>query len=326
MPAITVDDITVLPRIPDPDPIVARQRPVRSVTSAPSGLRGRGLPGPPRLRRRRPRRPRPVRPPRPDGRGGVRPGRAEGHAVAPAPRLRDRHLHDRRHLRAQRLERRRRRHHQRRHPVDDRRRRDPPHREAAGGARRERRAVPRLPALGEPAGGPEVVARRATRTSARARSRSSSSPDGGALVRVIAGEVAGHAGPGSTYTPMTLVHATLSPGARLALPWRADYNALVYVLAGRGHRRRRSGRPVRTGPARGLRPGRRAHRRRRADPGEPQPEPRRPHPRRPPDPRAGRLDGPVRDEHARGGHPGRSPTTRPAASAPSRPSTARRPR
>ena len=39
-----------------------------------------------------------------------------------------------------------------------------------------------------------------------------SSPDGGALVRVIAGEVAGHRGPGSTYTPMTLVHATLEPG------------------------------------------------------------------------------------------------------------------
>src|SRR6202142_1890869 len=34
-----------------------------------------------------------------------------------------------------------------------------------------------------------------------------SSNDGGALVRVIAGDVAGHAGPGSTYTPMTLVHA-----------------------------------------------------------------------------------------------------------------------
>jgi redox-sensitive bicupin YhaK (pirin superfamily) len=33
---------------------------------------------------------------------------------------------------------------------------------------------------------------------------------------------------------MTMVHATLSPGARLALPWRADYNALVYVLAGEG--------------------------------------------------------------------------------------------
>jgi redox-sensitive bicupin YhaK (pirin superfamily) len=60
------------------------------------------------------------------------------------------------------------------------------------------------------------------------------SPDGGALVRVIAGEVGGVAGPGSTYTPMTLVHATLSPAARLSLPWRADYNALVYVMAGQG--------------------------------------------------------------------------------------------
>jgi hypothetical protein len=33
---------------------------------------------------------------------------------------------------------------------------------------------------------------------------------------------------------MTLVHATLSPGARLSVPWRADYNALAYVLAGHG--------------------------------------------------------------------------------------------
>jgi redox-sensitive bicupin YhaK (pirin superfamily) len=61
-----------------------------------------------------------------------------------------------------------------------------------------------------------------------------SSHDGGALVRVIAGDVAGHRGPGSTSTPMTLVHATLAPGARLALPWRPEDNALAYVLAGHG--------------------------------------------------------------------------------------------
>jgi redox-sensitive bicupin YhaK (pirin superfamily) len=61
-----------------------------------------------------------------------------------------------------------------------------------------------------------------------------SSADGGALLRVIAGEVDGHPGPGSTYTPITLVHATLSPGASVTLPWRADFNALVYVLGGRG--------------------------------------------------------------------------------------------
>ncbi len=61
-----------------------------------------------------------------------------------------------------------------------------------------------------------------------------SSPDGGALLRVIAGEVAGHEGPGITYTPITLLHATLAPGAQLRLPWRPDFNALVYVLAGSG--------------------------------------------------------------------------------------------
>jgi quercetin 2,3-dioxygenase len=57
-------------------------------------------------------------------------------------------------------------------------------------------------------------------------------PDAGALVRVIAGEVAEVSGPGSTYTPMTMVHATVAAGAELTLPWRADFNALVYVLAG----------------------------------------------------------------------------------------------
>ena len=61
-----------------------------------------------------------------------------------------------------------------------------------------------------------------------------SSPDGGALLRVIAGEVAGHQGPGVTYTPISLLHATLAPGAQLRLPWRPDFNALVYVLAGSG--------------------------------------------------------------------------------------------
>lgn len=61
-----------------------------------------------------------------------------------------------------------------------------------------------------------------------------SSADGGALVRVIAGEIAGHVGPGTTFTPMSLAHATLSPGAALTVPWRPDFNALGYVLAGRG--------------------------------------------------------------------------------------------
>ena len=61
-----------------------------------------------------------------------------------------------------------------------------------------------------------------------------SSPDGGAVVRVIAGELAGHRGPGITRTPITFLHATLSPGAELSLPWRRDFNALVYALSGAG--------------------------------------------------------------------------------------------
>lgn len=59
-------------------------------------------------------------------------------------------------------------------------------------------------------------------------------PDGGALIRLIAGELAGHEGPGSTHTPITMFHATLSPGARLQVPWREGFNALAYVLNGTG--------------------------------------------------------------------------------------------
>jgi hypothetical protein len=61
-----------------------------------------------------------------------------------------------------------------------------------------------------------------------------SSQDGGALVRLIAGDLDGHAGPWNTWTPITYVHATVSPGGQLQLPWRADFNALVHVLSGSG--------------------------------------------------------------------------------------------
>jgi quercetin 2,3-dioxygenase len=61
-----------------------------------------------------------------------------------------------------------------------------------------------------------------------------SSDDGGALVRVIAGQIDGHSGPGVTHTPITMAHTTIQPGARLNIPWNRDYNVLVYVLAGRG--------------------------------------------------------------------------------------------
>jgi quercetin 2,3-dioxygenase len=70
--------------------------------------------------------------------------------------------------------------------------------------------------------------------------------DAGVLVRVIAGSVGGHAGPGSTHTPMTLVHASLEPGARLDLPWDVSFNALVYALNGSGSVGTDQ-RPIRTG-------------------------------------------------------------------------------
>lgn len=61
------------------------------------------------------------------------------------------------------------------------------------------------------------------------------SDDGASLVRIIAGELDGQRGPGVTYTPITYLHATVAPGARLSLPWPPAFNALAYVLAGRGY-------------------------------------------------------------------------------------------
>ncbi|WP_203336017.1 pirin family protein [Nocardioides limicola] len=80
------------------------------------------------------------------------------------------------------------------------------------------------------------------------------SADAGALVRVIAGDVAGNAGPGATHTPMAMVHATIAPGARLDLPWAPDFNALVYVLSGNGTVGI-EGRPIRPGQTAVTGPG-----------------------------------------------------------------------
>ncbi len=60
------------------------------------------------------------------------------------------------------------------------------------------------------------------------------SAQGDVLLRVIAGEVGGHQGPGATWIPVTVIHASLEPGARLRLPWPEEFNALAYVLEGAG--------------------------------------------------------------------------------------------
>jgi redox-sensitive bicupin YhaK (pirin superfamily) len=70
-----------------------------------------------------------------------------------------------------------------------------------------------------------------------------SSHDGGALVRLIAGDLADHPGPGSTHTPITYAHATITPGAELTVPWHHEFNALAYVLTGQGQAGA-DGRPV----------------------------------------------------------------------------------
>jgi redox-sensitive bicupin YhaK (pirin superfamily) len=72
------------------------------------------------------------------------------------------------------------------------------------------------------------------------------SADGGALIRIIAGQIDGHGGPGATHTPITVAHASVQPGAQLSLPWNPAYNALVYVLSGNGFAGA-EGRPVHGG-------------------------------------------------------------------------------
>lgn len=72
------------------------------------------------------------------------------------------------------------------------------------------------------------------------------SHDGGAILRILAGEVDGHRGPGISHTPLAITHLTLAPGAQIDIPWREDFNALAYVLAGRGTAGT-EGHPVKTG-------------------------------------------------------------------------------
>ena len=80
------------------------------------------------------------------------------------------------------------------------------------------------------------------------------SHDGGALLRLIAGELNGVAGPGVTHTPIVFLHGTVSPGAELRLPWPRSFNALVYVLAGFGTVGERRA-PIRTGQLVAFGPG-----------------------------------------------------------------------
>ncbi len=60
------------------------------------------------------------------------------------------------------------------------------------------------------------------------------SQDGGSLIRVIAGSIDGHTGPGVSQTPITIAHVTIAPGASVSIPWNPEFNALAFALAGTG--------------------------------------------------------------------------------------------
>ncbi len=80
----------------------------------------------------------------------------------------------------------------------------------------------------------------------RAHVALATSGDGGVLYRVIAGRFGGVEGPGQTYTPITLVHASIEPDATIDVPWPSHQNALAYVLSGSGTVGSEA-RPIRTG-------------------------------------------------------------------------------
>ncbi len=233
MPAVTVEDVLVLPRVPKPDGAVARERPVRSVSAAPSGFEGEGFPVyrsfaavsladlDPFIHM--------------DQMGEVEyaPGEPKGTPWHPHRGFETvTYIID---------------------GVFD-------HQDSNGGGGRITNGdtqwmtagkgilhIERPPEFLVASGGlfhgiqlwvnlPSANKWNPPRYQDLRGSEAAllSSPDGGALIRVIAGELAGHSGPGSTFTPITFLHSTVSPGAEVVLPWRADFNALLYVLSGRG--------------------------------------------------------------------------------------------
>ncbi|MDA8434466.1 MAG: pirin family protein [Actinomycetales bacterium] len=245
MPAVTVDDITVLPRVRRPDPGLVRPRPVASVTTAPSGLEGEGFP----VRRAFAGVDQTLLDPfiMMDQMGEVEyaPGEPRGTAWHPHRGFETvTYIMDGSFI------------HQDSHGgggvitngdtqwmtagsgllhIET----PPEQLVMSGGLFHGLQLWVNLPRTAK-MNPPRYQDLRATGVALL------SSDDGGALLRVIAGELGGHAGPGSTYTPMTMVHATISPGASMTIPWRQDFNALAYVLSGRGTTGEER-RPVRTG-------------------------------------------------------------------------------
>jgi redox-sensitive bicupin YhaK (pirin superfamily) len=245
MPAVTVDDITVLPRVRRPDPGLVRPRPVASVTTAPSGLEGEGFP----VRRAFAGVDQSLLDPfiMMDQMGEVEyaPGEPRGTAWHPHRGFETvTYIMDGSFI------------HQDSHGgggvITNG---DTQWMTAGSGLLHIETPPEQLVMSGGLFHGLQLwvnLPRSAKMNPPRYQDLRAngvallSSDDGGALLRVIAGELGGHVGPGSTYTPMTMVHATISPGASMTIPWRQDFNALAYVLSGRGTTGEER-RPVRTG-------------------------------------------------------------------------------
>src|SRR5690349_18741550 len=216
MPAVTVDDVTVLPRIPTPDATTARQRPVRAVHTAPRGFEGEGFPvrrafagadladldpfihldqmgevdygpGEPKGTPWHPHRGFETVTYMIDGQMAHSDSHGGGGLIADGDTQWMTAGAGILHIET-----------------------PPEHLVASGGLFHGIQLwvnLPRALKLATP--------RYQDITGAKVALLSS--PDGGALIRVIAGELDGHAGPGSTHTPITLVHATVTAGASLTL-------------------------------------------------------------------------------------------------------------
>jgi redox-sensitive bicupin YhaK (pirin superfamily) len=232
MPAITVDDVLVLPRVPDPDP-TAQERPAASVTTAPRGLEGEGFP----VRRAFAGVPLSDLDPfiHMDEMGEVEwePGAAKGTSWHP-----HRGFETVTYMLDGTFQ------HQDSNGgggfISDG---DTQWMTAGGGILHKEAPPDAVVAAGGLFHGIQLwvnLPGRLKMTNPRYQDIRGgevallTNHDGGALLRVIAGEVAGHAGPGVTHTPIALLHATVQPGARLRLGWEPGYSALVYVLDGRG--------------------------------------------------------------------------------------------
>ena len=116
----------------------------------------------------------------------------------------------------------------------------------------ERRPLPRPPAVGEPAQAdkmmpPEVPGHPGRRPQAAHLRRTAAR-----CIRLIAGDLGGHQGPGATHTPITMIHVIAQPGRR-ADPAVARGLQRPRLRPGRPRHRGRGAPPVPHGPGRRLR-------------------------------------------------------------------------